>query len=261
MEKRHAEYIADRLNRIAEFLAVRDMESLSRQALLSLIGTDRVDLLILLGGNIGYGCELAGQAYADGLARQLMIVGGEGHTTEYFRDTVRQKYPNIQTDGRMEADIIADMLWEKYQISKDSVLLESRSTNCGENAEYALSLAIQEGIEPKTVLLMHDSTMQRRIDATFRKKWKQSDTRFINYAAYRAQVVANEDRLIYENDRWGMWTMERYIALLLGEIIRLHDTKDGYGPNGKGYIEHVDVPGSVLQAYRDLLPHYGGSLR
>ncbi len=36
--------------------------------------------------------------------------------------------------------------------------------------------------------------------------------------------------------------MGRYLALLLGELPRLLDNAQGYGPNGKGFITHVDFP-------------------
>lgn len=50
----------------------------------------------------------------------------------------------------------------------------------------------------------------------------------------------------------GIGTVDRYIQLLMGEIPRLKDDINGYGPNGKGYIEHVDIPYSVEEAYSKL---------
>ena len=55
--------------------------------------------------------------------------------------------------------------------------------------------------------------------------------------------------------------MERFISLLLGEIPRLHDDEAGYGPRGKGFIAHVDVPEDILEAYRQLLPEFGTLVR
>ena len=49
-----------------------------------------------------------------------------------------------------------------------------------------------------------------------------------------------------------MWDMERYISLLLGEIPRLRDDSDGYGPNGKNYLAHIDIPDSVTEAFENL---------
>ncbi len=39
---------------------------------------------------------------------------------------------------------------------------------------------------------------------------------------------------------------------MLGEIPRLRDDEKGYGPRGRGYIVHVDVPEEVLAAYERL---------
>ena len=58
-----------------------------------------------------------------------------------------------------------------------------------------------------------------------------------------------------------MWPMDRYISLLMGEIPRLRDDIDGYGPLGKNYIAHVDLPSSVEVAFARLLKEYGGSVR
>ncbi|KRK23058.1 hypothetical protein FD23_GL001057 [Lactobacillus delbrueckii subsp. delbrueckii DSM 20074 = JCM 1012] len=39
------------------------------------------------------------------------------------------------------------------------------------------------------------------------------------------------------------------------------DDKDGYGPLGKDYVAHVDLPASVEGAFFRLLKEYGGSVR
>lgn len=42
-----------------------------------------------------------------------------------------------------------------------------------------------------------------------------------------------------------LWDMERLCGLLVGEVARLKDDEKGYGPKGKGFIGHVDVPAEV----------------
>lgn len=37
------------------------------------------------------------------------------------------------------------------------------------------------------------------------------------------------------------WEMKRFCELLVGEVARLKDDENGYGPRGKGFIGHVDV--------------------
>ena len=50
-----------------------------------------------------------------------------------------------------------------------------------------------------------------------------------------------------------MWPVDRFTSLLMGEIKRLADTPDGYGPNGKNFLAHIDILADVQQAYQYLL--------
>ena len=43
-----------------------------------------------------------------------------------------------------------------------------------------------------------------------------------------------------------MWNIDKYIELLMGEIPRLTDNINGYGPQGKDFIAHVDIPQEVI---------------
>lgn len=262
MERINLEQIADNLNILIDFLGKRDIDFLTKKSLIKKYGIEQVDLLILFGGSIAYGCEIAGKAFHDGLAKQLMIVGGEGHTTPFLRRAISEKYPNIITTNRMEADIIADLFYEKYVLPNNSILIENESTNCGENALFSLKLAKKKGIHPKTVILMQDSSMQLRMDATYKKEWRECNTKFIGYAAYIAHVIIKNDELTFEdNNLWGMWNMKNYITLLLGEIPRLHDTSSGYGPNGENHIIHVDIPDKVIEAFENLKIYYSEYVR
>ena len=93
--------------------------------------------------------------------------------------------------------------------------------------------------------------MQRRMDATLRK-YAGEEMAIINYAAYQAKVVERDSKLAFDREIWGMWPLERYLTLLMGEISRLSDTPEGYGPSGKGYIAHVEIPEEVETAFTQL---------
>jgi hypothetical protein len=51
--------------------------------------------------------------------------------------------------------------------------------------------------------------------------------------------------------------MDRYVELLMGDAQRLQDTPDGYGPKGKNFIAHVNMPFEVKEAFRYLQKFYG----
>ena len=100
------------------------------------------------------------------------------------------------------------------------------------------------------------------MDALFQKQLQTTDVTIINYAAYMVNVIVNDGELAYYPPGiWGMWDIDRYISLLLGEIPRLTDDANGYGPKGKNYLAHVDIPRDVSNAFHDLEQEYSGLVR
>ncbi|WP_179223730.1 ElyC/SanA/YdcF family protein [Paenibacillus tyrfis] len=264
-EAQQAQATAD-LNRIARFLARRDLPALSRSELLNTCGTEQADLLILLGSSILNTVEQAAEAFQNGLAKEFMIVGGTGHSTSFLQESVKQtaKYAAIDVQHRSEAEILLDAAVIHAGVRKEQVILETESTHCGNNASNALAVLQKMGRTPRRVILMQDPTLQQRTFATFQQAWRSlPDIEFINYAAFVPQLKAEGKTRTYDlPGRIGpVWEMEHFISLIMGEIPRLCDNEEGYGPRGKGYIVHVDIPEEVMSAYRRLLPHYGAYIR
>lgn len=88
-----------------------------------------------------------------------------------------------------------------------------------------------------------------------------SDMTMINYASYHANLIMENGQPVYSSDILGMWEIDRYISLLMGEIPRLSDTPGGYGPSGKNFIAHVDIPETVLLSFYELKKIYGNQIR
>lgn len=109
-------------------------------------------------------------------------------------------------------------------------------------------------------VLAQDATMQHRMAATL-KKYVADEMLIINYATYQVSVCQKGDELTYREQPLGMWDIDRYITLLMGEIPRLSDDENGYGPRGKNYISHVDIPQDVKDAFGELKEIYSGSVR
>lgn len=252
--------IAENINVLSDFLGKRDIDTLSSNALEEKYQVSQADVLILFGGSIPYGCDVVGEAISKNIAKNFMIVGGEGHTTESLRQAVHNAYPEIVTTGKMEADVMSEYIRQKYHI--DKILIERNSTNCGNNVTYGLDVMRQNKLCPNNIIIVQDSTMQCRMDAGFRKYFKGSKVEIINFASYKVRVVVKREKLVIEpSDIWGMWDINRYISLLMGEVPRLLDDSNGYGPNGKNYIAHVDVPANVLKAFQELKVQYAGLIR
>ena len=216
---------ARHLDTIATWLALEDPEP------------DHVDLMLLFGGSLPSGWEHAAVALQAGRVGTLMLVGGRGHTTDVLRRLVGAGADTT------EAEMMAACLRDNHGV--EQVLLERASTNCGNNVTLARDLAFHHGLHPDTVALVQEPTMQRRMDAVFRLVWPEA-------------VPVNRPA----PDGRDTWPRDRWISLVMGEVPRLRDDQHGYGPQGRGFIAHVDVPHDVEVAHASLLrshPDWGRS--
>lgn len=252
------EKIAENINILGSFCGKRDVDALNASSLSEKYEIQQADVMVLFGGSILCGGDVLAQAILDHAAAKYVIVGGAGHTTDTLRAIVHEKYPFLETSNLPEAEIFAAYLKQRYHLEAD--YLECNSTNCGNNITNLLQLLKQENISFQSIILCQDATMQHRMEAGLRKYTGDSVT-IINYAAYAAKVIVKDEELTFETSFPGMWDMERYINLLMGEIPRLSDTPEGYGPQGKNFIAHVDIPGAVLHAFQELKMVYGNKVR
>ncbi|MGN0377174.1 MAG: YdcF family protein [Suilimivivens sp.] len=249
--------ITDYINILGQFLGCRDISEISQKAVFEKYGFRQADVFVLFGGSIIYGGDVMAEAIRNKVAGKYVIVGGAGHTTETLRKRVHTEYPDIQTEGLSEAEIFSRYLDYCYGLKAD--YLECHSTNCGNNITMLLQLLQDEKINLSSVILCQDASMQRRMAAGLQKY--RPDVTIINYAAYRATVVEKNGRPEYAEPVKGMWDMDRYLTLLMGEIPRLRDNEDGYGPKGKNYIAHVDIPDEVESAFEKLKVLYADHIR
>jgi uncharacterized SAM-binding protein YcdF (DUF218 family) len=190
---------------------------------------DRVDVLLLFGGSLPDAWDAAAGLVHEERVGTLVLVGGVGHTTDALRAAIGDD------TAAPEADLMAAYLQREHGL--EDVLLERGSRNCGENVVLARDLVRDAGLTPSTVALVQDPTMQRRMDAVFRLVWPEALA--VNRPGPREGRFA--------------WPPERWVSLVMGEVPRLRDDAEGYGPRGRGFQAHVDVPAEVEAAYAALL--------
>lgn len=241
---------------MAAFLAEDDLGALDAPALLRAAGVEAVDCLVLLGNSVLHTAERAFEAFTAGLARRLVLSGGVGHSTPFLREALagQPRYRALDAPGLSEAELLARVAVARFGIDPAALLLETRSTNCGENALRTRELLDRTGPAPRTLLLIQDPTMQRRTHASFRRAYQGAPApRLLNHPTFVPRVVVAGGELRLDGpERAGLWPMERFAALVMGEIPRLRDDAGGYGPRGRGFIAHVDVPDEVEAAHARL---------
>lgn len=233
----------DAINKISDFLAVQDRLVMP------------IDLVVVLGSAMIHHLKQIGERYHQGHYKKIMVVGGIGHSTAYL-------YENLDADKSLrayvdtslsEAEIYANILSKEYRVPSTDIVIEPRSTNCGNNATYAFELAKAIGLKPTSILLIQDPTMQRRSHASFLHEWHDHQVTWYNWAPFQPVLEMNDEgQVFFQGMTNPPWSIERFIELVMGEIPRLRDDKNGYGPLGRDFIKHVDIPKPVLEAYEQL---------
>lgn len=225
------------IDKLCAYLARRDIAELTAKAVLA-NGVRRFDAIMVLGGDLTVQLEHAAKAYHAGMGKKLIISGGIGHSTDILRANVKEKY-GIDAKDMAEGDILATVGMVYLGIPQRDILSENKSTNCGENAEYSLRLLHERGEPHEDILLLQDPFLQRRSHASLEKHMKSG--RVFSFAP----IIPTAEALILGKP----WRRERFVEFLEREIPRLRDDENGYGPRGRGFIGHCEIPADVERAY------------
>ncbi len=244
------------LQLIAGFLARRDVPALDP--------TRPVDVLVLCGSAVLPSVEVAATAFHDGAVGRILVSGGTGHSTEHLHAAVRA-HPtyDVVVEGRSEAAVLAEILERHLGVPASALTTEEESTNCGENGAHSVRM-LAAWPDVASVVVVQDPTMQRRTHAVFDRVLSERalahgpEVRLTSFAPFLPRVAADA---VGDGSGTPVWTRERFTSLALGEVRRLRDDEDGYGPRGTGFIDHVDVPDDVLAAYERLRVEHPGVVR
>jgi len=159
-------------------------------------------------------------------------------------------------DEKNEAELLSIIAIHMFHIPEEKILIEDRSTNCGQNADFSRDLLGKGHFDIKTAILVQDPLMQRRAFETFAYSWKQQNVRcqFTNWPVFKPKLLMTRTGpKIIGGQLPGQWDIERYISMILGEMKRLYNDLSGYGPKGAGFIDHVSIPTPIVVAWQRLL--------
>jgi len=216
----------------------------------------RADVVILAGNavmpTIDAACSLAAAQNTP-----LMLTGGVGHSTTFLYTAIARhpRYNVLRTTGRSEAAIMADIGRRFWNLDESQLLIEDKSTNCGENAHFSVDLLLSRGIKPKTAMVVQDPTMQRRTVATFARVSQQCTDapHWLSWPGFTPRLCNTAAGLAFQPQQEGLWPVDRYLSLMMGEVPRLRDDATGYGPKGRDFLVHVDFPPAVEAAWQVLI--------
>jgi len=250
------------INVVSTFLADEEVQSLST--------CDQVDLIVFCASAVLPIADVLFTALENrpSLTKTLVLCGGIGHSTQLLYDAVAHstKYRGLarEVEGLPESRVMYRLLQQHYDLHKIHsaglrLLIEDKSTNCGSNAIETFKLLESCSIPtPKSVIIVQDPTMSLRTLASFRKVYSDANPtpQFVTCPTFVPNMMLDEDSKPCFNvpgiPESELWKLERFFSLIMGEIPRLRDDQDGYGPKGKGFITHVHVPVEVDAAWNRL---------
>ncbi len=176
----------------------------------------RADCIVVMGGHDTRVAERGAQLYLDGLAPWLLMSGGFG----YFTRTTFQE---------PEACLFAKIAVE-LGVPEDRLLVESESSNSGENITFTRRLLERSRIVCERVVVVQKPYMERRALLSFRAQWPEVD------AVPTSPLLAMDE---YTNDQIP-W--EKLITEMVGQLHRLMVYPE------LGYTETCEIPIQVVQA-------------
>jgi uncharacterized SAM-binding protein YcdF (DUF218 family) len=164
----------------------------------------------------------------------LVLISGGNATNKWIPDGDNIQRTNWGTDS--EAEKYYEVVLEKG-VPKKSILLETKSSNSGENVVFSYEILKQKGIIPKSVIVVHKPTMERRAFATFKNYWPEKATKLlvtsmpISYDDYVREII-DKDVII---------------NIMVGDLQRIKLYPE------MGFQIYQEIPDNVWNAYEELV--------
>lgn len=180
---------------------------------------------MVLGGHNVSPAKRAAQLFLDEYANYLVFSGGFGKLTKNTFD---------KTEAETFADIAIDM-----GVAINRIVLETKSTNTGENILYTYALLESKEMLPSSILLVVKPFFERRAYATFEKQWQDPDVEVlvtspqVSYDEYFAHNTPSEKSQI--------------INVMVGDFQRIAEYPK------LGLQVEQEIPNGAWKAYEALL--------
>lgn len=183
-----------------------------------------------------YNCDIALRAaelFRLGYAERILFSGGLGRNTLGLQ--------SITEADRFAKTAIND------GISKEKILIENRSSNTAENISFTRKLLKDNGIDAKTLIIVHQPFMERRIKATFDIYWPDAE---IMTTSFECDI----DTFFEHAVRYGV-TEKMVVDEVVGDFQRMELYAD------KGWQSRQNIPQEAWDAYNELVKMgYDGQL-
>lgn len=179
------------------------------------------DLILALGSNDLRVADYAAELYLQGWAPRLMFSGNVGALTRTMFD-------------KPEAEKFAELALQKG-VPASAILLESASTNTGENIRFSRQLLADRGIAVQRIILVQKPYMERRAYATFMNFWPG------------LELIVTSPPIPFAEYPTASLSQETVINIMVGDLQRIREYP------AKGFQIPQTIPDEVWQAFEQLV--------
>jgi uncharacterized SAM-binding protein YcdF (DUF218 family) len=165
--------------------------------------------------------DRAVELWKEGLAPFVAMSGGFGNFTEGVFE-------------RPEAELFAERAIQ-LGLPESKVLVEPRSTNCGENVAFTQALLAEKQISVSKVIAVQKPYMERRTYATIRKQWPELD------------VQVTSPQMSFEDYCSDSISPEMVVHIMVGDLQRIIEYPK------RGFMIEQEISQEVEEAFQILI--------
>jgi uncharacterized SAM-binding protein YcdF (DUF218 family) len=186
---------------------------------------ERSDVILVLCSHDTAVAERGAQVYREGWAPLLVFSGGLGVITK-----------NLWSAP--EAELFAEIA-RRMGVPDERILVESRSTNTGENVRFTRKLLAARGLEPQSLILVQKPYMERRTFATVKNYWPGPRVVVTSpQVSFEEYLESYSNRALTEDD---------VVGIMVGDLQRVRLYPE------KGFQIPQEIPADVWAAYEELV--------
>jgi uncharacterized SAM-binding protein YcdF (DUF218 family) len=182
---------------------------------------EKSDVIFALGSNDLRVAERAAELYLQGWAPLLVFSGNSGILT-------RERF------SKPEAEMFAEIAL-KRGVPESAILMETESTNTGENVTFTRRLLESKGINPDSLILVQKPYMERRAYATFMNFWPGK------------RVIVASPPIPFSEYPTEELPRDLVINIMVGDLQRIRIYP------GRGFQIEQEIPDDIWQAFERLV--------
>ncbi|HVF68086.1 MAG TPA: YdcF family protein [Pyrinomonadaceae bacterium] len=186
---------------------------------------ERADAILVLCSYDTSVAERGAELLLEGFAPLLIFSGGLGAITR-----------NLWSEP--EAELFARVA-RGMGVPDGRIIVETRSTNTGENVQFTRRLLEGRGLDPESFILVQKPYMERRAYATFKRYWPEKR------AVVTSPQFSFEEYL--KNHSNGALTEDEVVCIMVGDLQRIRLYPE------RGFQIPQEIPDEVWAAYEELV--------